>query len=148
MSAWPLTSCTCAVASFTICTSIDSFRPGAEAAEAEAEAAAACLPQPTWTLALSLSDPPFHVTTAVFVRPLFGDGVPFEHVQRSLYVVVHASFVRSPCRSSRPRRRRRRRSAGVPTSVGAAHWIVAVSGAELSEPHDAVAVLFGTSSPA
>jgi hypothetical protein len=40
------------------------------------------LPQPTWTLALSESDPPSHVTTAVFVRPLFGDGLPFEQVHR------------------------------------------------------------------
>jgi hypothetical protein len=41
------------------------------------------VPQPTWTLALSLSDPPSQVTVAVFVRPLFGEGVPFAHVQSS-----------------------------------------------------------------
>ena len=105
------------------------------------------MPQPTWTLALSWSDPPSHVTTAVFVRPLFGDGLPFEHVQRSLYVVVHAPFVRSPVSRVWSTLPSSTTWAGVPTSVGAAHWIVAVSDAELFEPHVAVAVLFGTSDP-
>ena len=41
------------------------------------------VPQPTWTVALSESEPPSHVTVAVFSRPPFGDGVPFEHVHRS-----------------------------------------------------------------
>ncbi len=39
--------------------------------------------QPTWTLALSESDPPSQVTVAVFVRPVLGEGVPFEHVHSS-----------------------------------------------------------------
>ena len=81
MSAWPFTSCTCGVASFTICRSIDSFPPGGGGGGG---GGGGVLPQPTWTLALSLSDPPFHVTTAVFVRPLFGDGLPFAQVHRSL----------------------------------------------------------------
>ena len=92
------------------------------------------MPQPTWTLALSLSDPPFHVTTAVFVRPLLGDGVPFEHVHRSLYVVVHASFVEvagvDRLVDVAVVDDRRGRAA----SVAAAHWIVAVASAELPQP--------------
>jgi nitrate/nitrite transporter NarK len=54
------------------------------------------VPHPTWTLALSESVPPSHVTVAVLVRPVFGDAVPLLHVHRSSYVFVHESFVRSP----------------------------------------------------
>ena len=103
------------------------------------------VPQPTWTLALSESVPPSHVTVAVFVRPLFGDAFPFLHVQSSSYVVAHGPFLTS----SRPRDSSIWPSsftvAGTPTSVGVAQLMVAVALAEESEPHVAVAVLFATS---
>ena len=83
----------------------------------------------------------------MFVRPSFGEGVPCEHVHRSSYVVVHALFVRSPVSSDSSTSPSSTTDAGVPTSVGAPHSIVAVSFAELPEPHVAVAVLFGTSDP-
>src|SRR6188472_610120 len=86
--ACPLTSWTCGVASFATCTSMNSSVGGASGGFEGG--GGGVVPQPTWTLALSESVPSSHVTVAVFVRPLFGDAVPFLHVHFSSYVVVQA----------------------------------------------------------
>ena len=83
----------------------------------------------------------------MFVRPAFGDGLPLLHVHRSSYVFVHDPLVRSARPSDWSICPLSFTAAGTPTSVGAAHWIVAVALAALPEPHVAVAVLFGTCVP-
>ena len=64
------------------------------------------------------------------MRPVLGDGVPFEHVQRSSYVRVHWLFVRSSRSSDSLISPPSLTVAGTPTCVGVAHAIVAVSVAE------------------